>query len=100
MPGPITFSSTYGGEDFDARREPQGSDRPGFDDASSHDAAWSMVPAAAPLPELPTPIRVMHVYATGQAYHPTSQATVYDLRQKFAGWPEITIADPPEPKSN
>ena len=32
-PGPITFSSTYGGEDFDARREPQGWDRAGFDDS-------------------------------------------------------------------
>lgn len=28
--GPITFSSVYGGEDFDARRLPNGWDRPGF----------------------------------------------------------------------
>jgi hypothetical protein len=33
-PGPITFSSIYGGEDFDARLAQPGWDRPGFDDAS------------------------------------------------------------------
>ncbi|HWL14625.1 MAG TPA: family 78 glycoside hydrolase catalytic domain, partial [Opitutus sp.] len=32
--GPITFSSIYGGEDFDARRIPEGWQRVGFDDAS------------------------------------------------------------------
>src|SRR6202041_1442799 len=28
-PGPIVLSHTYGGEDFDARLEPEGWDRPG-----------------------------------------------------------------------
>ena len=32
-PGPILFSSIYGGEDYDARREQQGWDRPPFQDA-------------------------------------------------------------------
>ena len=31
-PGPITFSSIYGGEDYDARREQAGWDSPHFDD--------------------------------------------------------------------
>lgn len=31
--GPITFSCVYGGEDYDARLEQSGWDRPGFDDA-------------------------------------------------------------------
>ena len=34
--GPIVFSCTYGGEDYDARRELPGWDRPGF-----NDSAWS-----------------------------------------------------------
>jgi hypothetical protein len=34
--GPITFTCIYGGEDYDARREQAGWDRPGFDDK-----AWS-----------------------------------------------------------
>ena len=36
--GPITFSCIYGGEDYDARREQAGWDRPAFD-ASAWDAA-------------------------------------------------------------
>jgi alpha-L-rhamnosidase len=32
--GPITFSSVYGGEEYDARREQKGWDRAGFDDSS------------------------------------------------------------------
>jgi alpha-L-rhamnosidase len=37
-PGPIVFSCIYGGEDYDARREQPGWDKPGFDDA-----AWTQV---------------------------------------------------------
>jgi hypothetical protein len=36
MPGPITFSNVYGGEDYDARREPSGWSSPGF-----NDSAWT-----------------------------------------------------------
>jgi hypothetical protein len=32
--GPITYSSIYGGEDYDARLEPRGWDTPGFDDGA------------------------------------------------------------------
>ena len=33
-PGPITFSSVFGGEDYDARLEPRGWNQPGFDDSA------------------------------------------------------------------
>jgi hypothetical protein len=40
-PGPVTFSNVYGGEDYDARRDPRGWDAPGFDDrAWGHAAPW------------------------------------------------------------
>ncbi len=94
IPGPITFSSTYGGEDFDARREPLGWDSPGFDDATWHNVALVDGPGGKLLPEQPTPIRTMHVYATVKQTHPASLVTVYDLGQNFAGWPEITAAGP------
>ncbi len=45
-PGPITFSCIYGGEDFDARLEPAGWDRPGFDDSGWRAAAGRSPPAA------------------------------------------------------
>ncbi len=90
-PGPITFSSTYGGEDFDARLEPQGWDRTGFDDS-----AWRAVsvvdgPGGALMPEIAPPIRVMHTYAPVKVTHPKPGVTVYDLGQNFAGWPEVAV---------
>ncbi len=33
-PGPITFTCIFGGEDYDARREQPGWDKPGFDDST------------------------------------------------------------------
>ncbi len=91
-PGPITFSSTYGGEDFDARLEPQGWDGAGFDDS-----AWRAVsvvdgPGGALTPEIAPPIRVIHTYAPVKMTHPKPGMTVYDLGQNFAGWPQIAVA--------
>lgn len=90
-PGPIVFSSTYGGEDFDARLDPRGWDRAGFDD--SHWRGVSVVdgPGGALMPEIAPPIRVMRTYAPVKATHPKPGVTVYDLGQNFAGWPEITV---------
>jgi alpha-L-rhamnosidase len=50
-PGPITFSSTYGGEDYDARREIDGWDRAGFDDADWNPVEVTTSPGRALRPE-------------------------------------------------
>ena len=94
-PGPLTFSSIYGGEDFDARLEPRGWDRAGFDDG-----AWRAVnlvdgPGGAMTPENAPPIRVMHTYAPVKVTKIKPGVTVYDLGQNFAGWPEIRVDGPP-----
>jgi|CZKZ01.1.fsa_nt_gi hypothetical protein len=93
-PGPLTFSSTYGGEDFDGRLEPTGWDRAGFDDR-----AWRAVnlvdgPGGAMTPEIALPIRVMHTYAPVKVTKIKPGVTVYDLGQNFAGWPEIAVEGP------
>jgi hypothetical protein len=82
-PGPITFSCVFGGEDYDARLEQRGWDRPGF-----NDSAWSraqfvsgtggklrgLIAAAPPLLAIETiqPVKTTTL---------TSGATVYDLGQ-------------------
>jgi alpha-L-rhamnosidase len=91
-PGPITFSSTYGGEDFDARLEPQGWDRAGFDDNKWYAVSVVAGPGGALIPELAPPIRETHVYSPIKVTHPKPGITVYDLGQNFAGWPEITVS--------
>jgi alpha-L-rhamnosidase len=91
-PVPITFSSTYGGEDYDARRNPQGWDRSGFDDAHWQPAVVTDGPGGALTPELAPPIRVMHIYSPVRITHPAPGDTVYDFGQNFAGWPTISAS--------
>ena len=92
--GPITFSSAYGGEDFDARREPQGWDRAGFNDAAWSAASLVPGPGGSLQPEIAPPIRVMHVYTPVKVTQPKPGVLVYDLGQNFAGWPEIAVSGP------
>jgi len=93
-PGPITFSSTYGGEDFDAQREPRGWDSSGFDDSDWHSAEVVDGPGGILLPELSPPIRVMHTYMPIKRTEPKPGVLVYDLGQNFAGWPSISVTGP------
>jgi alpha-L-rhamnosidase len=90
-PGPITFSSTYGGEDYDARRDPQGWDRPGFNEDDWQSAVVTAGPGGELMLEIAPPIRVMHIYSPVRITHPAPGVAVYDLGQNFAGWPAIAV---------
>jgi hypothetical protein len=92
--GPITFSNTYGGEDFDARLERAGWDRASFDDASWARALTVASPGGALVPDQMPPIRIVNRYKTAAVSHPRAGIAVYDLGQNFAGWPEISVNGP------
>lgn len=49
--GPVTFSHVYAGEDFDARRQQPGWDRPGYDDRNWLASRLARAPAARLLPQ-------------------------------------------------
>ena len=92
--GPITFSNTYGGEDFDARLEPEHWDTVNFDDSS-----WSRTfpvngPGGVLIPETTPPVQAFETYRPVKITHPAANVTVYDLGQNFAGWPEIEVTGP------
>lgn len=89
--GPIVFSSTYGGEDFDARNDPEGWDQTGFDDSDWAGALVTAGPGGEFRPELSPAIKVMHTYEPVRRTEPKPGVAVYDLGQNFAGWPAITV---------
>lgn len=91
-PGPITFTSIYGGEDYDARREQAGWDMPFFHDASWRQALEVQGPGGELVAEQSPPIEVMDTYQPVNTTQPKSNVTVYDLGQNFSGWPEITVS--------
>ncbi len=89
-PGPIIFSSIYGGEDYDATKEQPGWDKPNFEDTSWQTAVITIGP-----PELNAqtaePVKVM---AELLAIHETKirdSVWVYDCNQNMSGIPQITV---------
>jgi len=89
--GPITFSNIYGGEDFDARLEPAGWDKPSF-----VDSAWSpatVVAGSGPalVARSAPAVKVMQDFMPAKVTQPQPGVFVYDLGQNLAGWPEITV---------
>ncbi len=57
-PGPIVFTCIYGGEDYDARREQAGWDRPGFDDRTWSPAVVCDGPGGKLVAQYAPPVKV------------------------------------------
>jgi alpha-L-rhamnosidase len=90
--GPIIYSSTFGGEDYDARKVPVSWDTPGAVDASAWRAATIVPGPGGELdPETIPPIEAAHVYHPVARRLLASGALIYDLGQNLAGWPQITV---------
>ena len=94
--GPITFSSIYGGEDFDARLLQNGWNKPGFDDSKWQVAQIVSGPGgelrglscAAP------PIRKFEIHQPVATRVLTNGDLVFDLGQNVAHVPEIAVTGP------
>jgi hypothetical protein len=89
--GPVTFSSTYGGEDYDARRVEAAWDAPGFDAA-----AWTATGLAGPpggvlVAAIAPDVRVIKTWDGSKPVVLPSGAMVYDLGQNFAGLPRVRV---------
>ncbi len=92
--GPITFSSTYGGEDYDATKEQAGWDSPGFRGKGWKPVSVVNGPGGKLESEVAPPIEVMKTYAPVKTTEVKPGVVVYDLGQNFAGWPEIKVRGP------
>ena len=90
-PGPIVFSHVYGGEDYDARLEEMGWNRPGFDDGGWEPALEVAGPGGRLVAQTNPDSRVMEVLLPVQTTEPRAGVRVYDLGQNFSGWPGITV---------
>ena len=94
--GPITFSSIYGGEDFDARLLQDGWNKPDFDDSKWASAKIISSPGielrglscAAP------PIREFEIHKPVATRTLTNGDVVYDLGQNAAHVPRISVSGP------
>ena len=95
-PGPLTFSCVFGGEDYDARLEPGGWSRPGYDDSKWAPVVLTRGPGgnlrgfsyAGP------PIRAFEVLRPVKTSELRPGVTVYDLGQNAALMPRLKVHGP------
>ncbi len=98
-PGPITFSCMYGGEDWDARREPQNWSRPGFDTSDWEPAALAPEPGgrlsgiayASPPFRTHETLKPAKITPVPAAPHETA---LYDLGQNASLMPHLRVSGP------
>jgi len=89
--GPVTFSSTYGGEDFDARAEQVGWDRPGFDESKWESAKEVDGPGGKLTAAIAPEVLEGAAHLPVKANQIGGNRTVYDLGQNFAGVPSVKL---------
>jgi alpha-L-rhamnosidase len=89
-PGPVTFSSIYGGEDYDARLAQQGWDAPGFND---HNFKPAVIVNGPPLLESQQeePLKILDRFAVKKLTQPKPGVWVYDMGQNASAIPFIKI---------
>jgi hypothetical protein len=92
--GPVTFSSTYGGEDFDTRRVAAGWGAPGFRDETWAAADVVDGPGGELIAAIAPDVRVIKSFSDPQANQLEANQIVYDFGQNFAGWPRVRVRGP------
>jgi len=84
-PSPITFTSIYGGEDYDAMLEQEGWNLSDFDDTGWRPALVVKEPGGTLQPELDYPLQVMQVFEPAKLVRKNDSLFVYDFEQNASG---------------
>jgi alpha-L-rhamnosidase len=92
--GPVVFSSTYGGEDFDARKLSAGWDRVGFQDAEWAAAKVVDGPGGMMVPAIAPDVRAKEMQSAHLMKALDAKRQVFDFGQNFAGWPLVVVNGP------
>ncbi len=84
-PSPVTFSSIFGGEDYDANLEQRGWDTPGFDDSEWQKPVIIDDSVSKLKPELDYPLQVMQEFEVQKVSLSKTGRTIYDFGQNASG---------------
>ncbi len=86
---PLTFSSIYGGEDYDATLEPEGWEKAGFDDSGWANA--TELPGNGKLaPQESLPLKARERFGAIRIYEPKPGIFIYDFGQNASGIIQLT----------
>lgn len=89
---PITYTSIYGGEDYDARLEQEGWDKIEFDDSRWKAALVVMSPGGILKPENDNPVKVMETLDKPEISKQKNGAYIYDFGQNASGVLKIKVS--------
>lgn len=88
--GPVTYTSIYGGEDYNANLE-----QPGWATASFNDKNWKPVVVVDGIKQLRAqmsePIKVMQIFSPQKMTKVKDSIVVYDFGQNASAIPQITV---------
>ncbi|MBI5009902.1 MAG: family 78 glycoside hydrolase catalytic domain, partial [Bacteroidia bacterium] len=90
-PSPITFSSIYGGEDYDAQLEQEGWNKPGFNDNSWNSTVLPKEPEGILRPEADYPVKIMETINHKAVTRRKDSLYVYDFGQNASGIIRIKV---------
>ena len=90
-PSPVTFTSIYGGEDFDARLEPEGWTATDFDDTGWGRAAAATPPSGRMQVETDDPLRVMETLRPVSVKATAPGVLLYDFGQNASGIARLRV---------
>ncbi len=90
-PSPITYSSIYGGEDYDAGLEPGNWNKIGFDDSAWQYALIVKGPAGQLVAETDYPVNIMEKIDVKKITQLPSAGFLYDFGQNASGIAEISV---------
>jgi hypothetical protein len=90
-PGPITFSSIYAGEEYNATLEQDGWDKATFNDGAWKAAVVVKAPTGKLVAETGTPVKVMATMAPQKAEKNSDTTVLFDFGQNASGIIKITV---------
>jgi len=90
-PSPITFSSIYGGEDYDAQAEQAGWSKPGFNDSSWKNAQAVKEPEGRLKPESDFPVKIEETISVKKITQKGDSCFIYDFGQNASAIIKIKV---------
>ena len=88
---PLTHSELHASEDYDARLEQLGWNKPGFDESKWANAVAVQPPAGVLAAQAAPPMRVREVLTPQKVTNPAANIYVYDFGKNVNGQYEITV---------
>jgi alpha-L-rhamnosidase len=92
--GPILANNEYDGEEYDARLEFAGWDRPGFDDSAWEAAQLVAAPAGPLAAQMAEPLRVLENLVPVNIKLVRPGVWIYDMGQNMVGWCHLLVSGP------